>query len=69
LARDLKLIKPNDYEKLAPLTIEIKRMLTVFIQKLNAESYKRAATSSLSSLVAATGRARWNKRYLFLSPG
>ena len=38
LARDLKLIKPNDHEKLAPLTIEIKRMLTVFIQKLNAES-------------------------------
>jgi four helix bundle protein len=38
LARDLKLIKPNDYEKLAPLTIEIKRMLSVFIQKLTAES-------------------------------
>jgi hypothetical protein len=38
LARDLKLIKPSDYKKLAPLTIEIKRMLTVFIQKLNAES-------------------------------
>ena len=38
LARDLNLIKPNDYEKLTQLTIEIKRMLTVFIQKLTAES-------------------------------
>jgi four helix bundle protein len=38
LARDLKLIKPNDYEKLTQETIEIKRMLTVFIQKLTAES-------------------------------
>jgi four helix bundle protein len=38
LSRDLNLIKPNDYEKLAQQTIEIKRMLTVFIQKLTAES-------------------------------
>ena len=38
LAHDLKLIKPNDYEKLAQQIIEIKRMLTVFIQKLIAES-------------------------------
>jgi len=38
LARDLKLIKPDDYEKLAPQTTEIKRMLTVFVQRLTAES-------------------------------
>jgi four helix bundle protein len=37
LARDLKLIGPDDYEKLALHTIEIKRMLTVFVQKLTAE--------------------------------
>ena len=38
LARDLKLIKPDDYETLAQQTTEIKRMLTVFVQKLTAES-------------------------------
>ena len=38
LARDLKLIPPNDYEPLAQHVIEIKRMLTVLVQKLNAES-------------------------------
>ena len=38
LARDLKLIPPDDYEKLVRQTIEIKRMLTVFVQKLSAES-------------------------------
>jgi four helix bundle protein len=38
LARDLKLIQPNDYEQLAQQTTEIKRMLTVLIQKLIAES-------------------------------
>ena len=38
LARDLDLILPNDYEELARKTIEIKRMLTVFVQKLSAES-------------------------------
>ena len=37
LARDLKLIQPNEYEQLAQQTIEIKRMLTVLVQKLNAE--------------------------------
>ena len=37
LARDLKLIRPDDYEKLAQQTTEIKRMLTVFVQKLTAE--------------------------------
>ena len=37
LARDLKLIKLDDYEKLALQTTEIKRMLTVFVQKLSAE--------------------------------
>ena len=38
LARDLNLIQPNDYELLAQQVIEIKRMLTVFLQKLTAES-------------------------------
>ena len=37
LARDLKLIQPNDYERLAQQTTEIKRMLTVLVQKLNAD--------------------------------
>jgi len=38
LAQDLKLIQLNDYEQLSQQTIEIKRMLTVLVQKLNAES-------------------------------
>jgi hypothetical protein len=38
LARDLKLLDVNDYEALAQLTTEIKRMLTVLVQKLTAES-------------------------------
>lgn len=37
LARDLKLIQPQDYEKLSAQTVEIKRMLTVLVQKLTAE--------------------------------
>ena len=37
LARDLKLIPPNDYEQLAQQVIEIKRMLTVLVQKLSTE--------------------------------
>lgn len=38
LSRDLKLIQPVDYENLEPRITEIKRMLTVFVQKLTAES-------------------------------
>lgn len=38
LARDLNLIRPNQYEELTQQTIEIKRMLTVLVQKLNADS-------------------------------
>jgi four helix bundle protein len=38
LARDLKLIQPEEYEQLEQRTTEIKRMLTVFVQKLTAES-------------------------------
>ncbi len=34
LARDLDLLKPPDYEKLLRDTIEMKRMLTAFTQKL-----------------------------------
>jgi len=37
LARDLQLIKPADYEDLAPRTTELKRMLTALMQKLNAD--------------------------------
>ena len=38
LSRDLKLIQSQDYEQLTQQTVEIKRMLTVLVQKLNAES-------------------------------
>jgi four helix bundle protein len=38
LARDLKFIPAHDYEKLMQQTIEIKRMLTVFVRKLTAVS-------------------------------
>ena len=37
LARDLKLIQPKDYEILSQQTVEIKRMLTVLVQKLTAD--------------------------------
>jgi len=37
LARDLKLIQPRDYDKLSAQTVDIKRMLTVLVQKLTAE--------------------------------
>ena len=38
LARDLKLIQPKQYEQLSSQAVELKRMLTVLMQKLNAES-------------------------------
>ena len=38
LARDLKLIQPDDYQQLIQQTTDIKRMLTVFVRKLRAES-------------------------------
>src|SRR5207247_2874763 len=37
LARDLKLIPPNDYQHLSQQTVDIKRMLTVLVQKLSTE--------------------------------
>ena len=37
LAKDLKLIRPADYEELAPQATEVKRMLTALIQKLRAD--------------------------------
>ena len=37
LARDLELIQTNRYEELTQQAVEIKRMLTVLVQKLNAE--------------------------------
>ena len=36
LARDLKLLSPEDHEEVAKLAIEVKRMLAVLIQKLHA---------------------------------
>ena len=37
LARDLKLLQTDDYEQLSQRVIEIKRMLTVLVQKLTAQ--------------------------------
>jgi len=37
LARDLKLLKPADYDQLAPRTTELKRMLAGLLQKLTAD--------------------------------
>ena len=37
LAKDLSLIKPADYEELAPRATELKRMLTALMQKLKAD--------------------------------
>ena len=42
LARDLKLIPPNDYQHLSQQTVEIKRMLTVLVHKLNADGARPA---------------------------
>ena len=38
LAKDLKLIKPAEYDQLSPRATELKRMLTALIQKLRAEN-------------------------------
>jgi four helix bundle protein len=38
LARDLKLLQLDDYERMAQQTGEVKRMLTRFLQKLKADS-------------------------------
>ncbi len=38
LARDLNYLPPNDHERLTNEVTQIKRMLTVFIQKLKADS-------------------------------
>ena len=37
LSRDLKLMQSDDYERLIQHAVEIKRTLTVLVQKLNAE--------------------------------
>ena len=37
LSRDLNLMQADNYERLTQQTVEIKRMLTMFVQKLNAE--------------------------------
>jgi hypothetical protein len=36
-ARDLKLTKPKDHEEVAQHAIELKRILTALLQKLNAD--------------------------------
>ena len=64
-ASDLKLIQPDDYEQLVQQTTDIKRMLTVFVQKLRAESWRLKARGRLISLpkpwlrpAAALGRIK-----------
>jgi hypothetical protein len=47
LARDLKLLKPKDYQEMARRTIEFKRMLAALIQKLNASCRERHARCRL----------------------
>jgi four helix bundle protein len=37
LARDLKLVRPQDYDALDQRATELKRMLTALLQKLNAD--------------------------------
>ena len=46
LARDLKLIKPKDYQELEQRVIEVKRMLAALIQKLNAERLRQRSAIS-----------------------
>src|ERR1035438_1079110 len=43
LARDLKLLKPGEYEELAPRATELKRMLTALLQKLTADRWSLKA--------------------------
>ena len=38
LSQDLKLMPAGDYERLTKQVVEIKRMLTVLVQRLSAES-------------------------------
>jgi len=38
LARDLKMIRPEDYEDLTQRATELKRMLTALMQKLKADN-------------------------------
>jgi four helix bundle protein len=38
LARDLNYLEASDYERLVSEVVEVKRMLTSFIQKLTADS-------------------------------
>ena len=45
LARDLKLIKPKDYEEMAERATEVKRMLAALIQKLTVDRRKLIAES------------------------
>ena len=54
LAHHLKLIPSGPYRELTEEVTEIKRMLTVLVQKLNAD---RARPAESLTLVAATGRA------------
>jgi four helix bundle protein len=40
LAKDLKLIKPADYDELAPRATELKRVLTALMQRVRADKLK-----------------------------
>jgi len=52
LARDLKLIKPKYHEELAQHAIELKRMLTALLQKLNADRLRlKAPVLKISSIL------------------
>jgi len=66
LARDLKLIPDKDYEELTQETTEIKRILTVFIQKLKAESAQPPQISNY--LVAAAAALGSTSRAIFRVP-
>jgi len=54
LARDLKLLQPDDYEQLSEQTIEIERMLitVVLVQKLTAERSTNTASESSNGAIS-----------------
>jgi hypothetical protein len=54
LAEDLRLIQPENYAELAQRTIEVKRMVTALIQKLNADRGKLPSKRFQVSLIMST---------------
>ena len=61
LARDLKLIQPEDYEELSAQTVEIKRMLTVLVQKLTADCARQPHPQLWLRPPAALGVSRFKQ--------